>query len=168
MDDWLPEDYRVTPHCPLQGVPGNRSGQALWCLVLLHRLDTHPRYQKHDVTGDGKPETFCNVAAADLTKALGCGLPRLLARQQIEWLGKQRDWWAVNEAEATGRAILGFPVVACWVNPDPERPSHVALGVPPPAGFAGLYVAQAGATNSSRMSVRSVSKVPPDVIYTHN
>ena len=83
---WLVDDFKKPALCPLTGTPGNRSGEALTALVALFHVDTAERYRRRDVTGDDKAETFCNVFVSDVTRALGCPVPHLLANQQLAWL----------------------------------------------------------------------------------
>lgn len=165
---WLVDDFRQPAHCPLTGTPGNRSGEALTALVALFHVDTAERYRRRDVTGDDKAETFCNVFVSDVTRALGCPVPHLLANQQLAWLARQRDWWAVEEREAAERALCGCPVVAGWANPTASLPGHVALVVPPPFERAGLWVAQAGAFCSPRTTMGLAFGSRPVTFFTHN
>lgn len=165
---WLPEDFRLPARPPLLGVPGNRTAEALLALVSLFHVDTHERYQPRDVTGDDRDETFCNVFVHDVTYALGCPVPRLLANQQAVWLSRQRDWWALELGDATARAYIGMPTVAVWANPDAKRSGHIALLVPPPEGRSGVWVAQAGAVCSPRMTLAAGFGGRAVSFYTHH
>lgn len=107
-----------------------------------------PDYVKHDVTGDGKAETFCNKFVADVTALLDCPVPQLLANDQIHWLeglGASGGWRQVFPTSAFALANKGAPVVATYLNPGGH--GHIAIVVPTPENEVGIYVAQAGSTN---------------------
>lgn len=96
------------------------------------QVETNPKFQKRDLTGDGKPESFCNQFVEAACEALGLPFSKgLLAREQIAWLagdqGKDRGWYECDKAAADTNAILGHPVIVGWTNPDPKVSSHVAM-----------------------------------------
>jgi hypothetical protein len=101
---------------------------------VLDSLDVehNARFQKRDITGDGRDETFCNWLVADACGLLEVHLPKgLKAREQVIWLagsdGKLAGWFECQAKDAGEHANLGHPTIAGWVNPDPERSSHVAM-----------------------------------------
>lgn len=124
-----------------------RTPEALMAAVAGLEVETAEKYRKRDVTGDGIPETFCNVFVHDVTSALGCPVPLLLANAQIDWLNSQDFWTPSTVLEAEWAAGKGEPVVAGWKARSSH--GHIALGVPAKYGESGLWIAQAGATNFS-------------------
>jgi hypothetical protein len=107
----------------------------------------NPEFQPHDVTGDGAPETFCNVFVRKLLLLLGLGIPAELANELHDWFlrgnGRALGWSEVTSWQAKVLADVGYPVVAVWKNPSGPH-GHVALVVPTPAGKFGIHTAQAG------------------------
>jgi len=135
----------VTPAC----LP--RSPDTLRAVVGALDVERNEKYRKRDVTGDGKPETWCNLFVADASAALGVPVPALLANDMVAWLdgtpGAEAGWGRVTAHEAEVLAGQGHPVVVGWANP--RGHGHVAIAVPTPEGASGLHVAQAGAINFS-------------------
>lgn len=125
----------------------------------------NPRYVRRDVTGDGKPETFCNVFAVDACTALGVALPaHTLANDLSTWLasasGAHAGWVKCNEQEAQFSAECGRPVLAVIVE---AGHGHIALGVPALGREPGLHIAQAGRTNFSNGPLtRGFDHLQPD------
>ncbi len=127
-----------------------RTPEALLAAVAQFDVVRNPKYQRRDITGDGKPETFCNQYLEDLLFALGLVIPAgLLAHYQLYWLdsaaGRAMGWEECSEERAVTHASFGLPVVAGWFNPDGH--SHVALCVPTPVGRVGPFITQAGRHN---------------------
>lgn len=153
MPDWLDRDWTVPVEAPLRSDASNRDADLLSSVVEQFRVGDCPRYQKRDITGDGKDETFCNAFLRDVLSALGCPVPwGLRANQLVEWLaspaGRERGWATVSEHAAHGLSNEGLVVVAGWFNRN-GGPGHVALVIP--AGEEpGLFIAQAGAVNFAR------------------
>lgn len=170
------------------------SGSACRTPELLERvvgqfgLDTAKRWEKHVVElAEGKRvDTYCNVALSDLTKALGCEIPRwwqrgalmvqLSANDQQRWLrreGVQHGWRGCTVAEAQARANMGYPAATTWLNPEVhpvtkrEQPGHVGLFVPD-RGELGLFIAQAGMTNFSRGTLSSGFGARAVLCFTHD
>ncbi len=126
-------------------VPRSRSN------LLAKVAEVNPlaaKYSKRDVTGDGQPETFCNVFCLDVCIALGVCIPAKLASEQIAWLdsdnGREWGWIECSSVEASVAAELGQPCLAGWLNPAGH--SHIAVCVPANGGST-PYIAQAGARN---------------------
>lgn len=130
--------------------PGERSPEALRAVAAQFDVEHHPRYAVRDTTGDGKPDTFCNIFLWDVTTALKASVPHwhggreLSANAVCDWLasfGNVLGWYEGNRGAAHRAAGDGMPVVAAWKN---ERggSGHVALLLPP-AGDE-LRIAQAG------------------------
>ncbi len=109
-------------------------------LAVIAQLDPERNYLPEDLTGDGIRETKCNWLAADACFDLGVILPgqtpgpRVKAREQALWLagpaGRIVGWrWAPAD-QALFAVNRGQPALCTWINPDPTRSSHIALGAP--------------------------------------
>ena len=133
--------------------PGERSPEALRAVAAQFDVEHHPRYAVRDTSGDGRPDTFCNIYLWDVTRALRSEVPHwhggreLSANAVCDWLasfGNLLGWYEGNRGAAHRASGDGMPVVAAWKN---ERggSGHVALLLPP-AGDE-LRIAQAGKRN---------------------
>ncbi len=136
----------ILPAC----MPRSR-GQTL-AFVDQVNPEKNPALQRRDVTGDGVPETFCNLFVRLLLALFGIVLPELLANDLAEWFPKQADWRKVTPKEAGERAELGFPTIGVWKNS--KGHGHI-IAVVPAIGGTGLHSAQAGAKNWSNAPVES-------------
>ena len=175
--EWLSPDLSVPVTPPLTSGSACRSPELLRAVVAQFELDAHPRYRARDLTGDGHPETFCNVALAELTAALGCLVPRILqvglelrwarANDQVRWLRRAgaHGWVRCTSDEAQSAAERGHVAVVGWENP--AGPGHVALVVPSD-GAPGVWIAQAGATNFSRGRLGSGFGQLPVEFFLHH
>lgn len=156
---WLP----VT--APFSAGSSHRTPELLEQVVAQFQLETAKRYRVRDVSGDGSPETFCNVFVSDCTAALGCGIPHVVlaggkwaeitANETMLWLyihGPTHGWEALPTAHvAQAMADTGQVVVAVWQAP--AGPGHIALVVPSqgePLPTDAVWIAQAGRSNFSR------------------
>lgn len=151
MPAWLDHDWTIAVEAPLRSAPSTRSRELLEQVVAQFAVEACPRYQRRDITGDGKAETFCNAYVRDVLQALTAPVPwGLLANQLVTWLespeGRGRGWATVSAHAAHGLANEGFPVVAGWRNEGGT--GHVAV-VMPSHDQAGLFIAQAGRVNFS-------------------
>lgn len=189
MIDWL----YLHPWLPLTALLTSgsacRTAELLLRVVAQFGLDTAARWLKHVSTqanGEKTLATYCNIWLSDVTKALGCEIPRwwqhgallveLSANDQQRWLqgeGLRHGWRPCTVAEAQARANMGYPAVVTWRNPevDPvtkrEHPGHVALFVPD-QGEEGLFIAQAGLTCFSRGSLSSGFGARTVLCFTHD
>jgi hypothetical protein len=121
-------------------------------------------YQKHDITGDEVPETFCNWFVADVLDVLGVSIPRYKpadeagdyarphpiygydktktkpwsATELNRYLGRGGDgkWHRASRVNAVTLANQGTAVVV-------SIPGHIALVIPGGQGEA-VRIAQAG------------------------
>lgn len=118
-----------------------RTPQDLILAVGRFEVESNERYRPHDGL------TYCNFFAADVTASLGCPIPLILANDQIQWLHTS-DWVECLPAEASRHANQGRPALVTWKN-DRGPHGHIAVVVPTPNGEHGVWIAQAGATNSS-------------------
>lgn len=141
-----------SPGSRLGSTPVNRSPERLMAIVAEHLCRGRYRYEPRDVTGDGRPETFCNVLVQDVTEAMGCPVPRhTRANELLEWLsssGRSLGWTEVSESVARIQADRGSVALAAWRNPD--GPGHLAIVVPSLGERGDTFIAQAGATNFTR------------------
>ncbi len=148
---WLDGDWRQPVKAPLQGTKANRNPSLLEAIVAQHQVETAPRYQRRDVTGDGVPETFCNVFAKDVCRALGAPLPETMkANELVTWLSGSvicgTGWEPATAHVAQAMANEGMPALVGWFNRNGGS-GHIAV-VLPSAG--GVEIAQAGRTNFAR------------------
>ena len=142
----------------------DRSPARLMAIVAEHHLRGFARYMPRDITGDGVPETFCNLFAQDVSEAMGVLLPRnTRANQLARWLatlGERVGWGMVGSHVAQRMADEGQLAVSIWVNQS-GGPGHIAVLVPS-LGEPGLWIAQAGAANFTRQSIVSGFGFKPD------
>lgn len=155
----------MTDACEMPASPVPRDPATVLSLIsdmaVTHNFAFAPR--------DGA--TFCNCYVSVLTAALRCPIPPLLANLQHAWLtseeGRMAGWMPIDTETARQRAQLGYPTVAAWLNPKHDKPGHIALVVPAPAGVASLHVSAAGAENFVRAPIgRSFGTLQPDY-WTH-
>ena len=149
---WLDGDWRQPVKAPIQGTPANRSALLLEQIVIQHQVETAPRYQRRDVTGDGVPETFCNVYARDVCRALGVPLPEnMRANDLVAWLSGSvvcgTGWEPATAHVAQAMANEGMPALAGWFNRNGGS-GHIAVVLP--SSSPTLEIAQAGRTNFAR------------------
>lgn len=175
---WLP----CTP--PMTSGSLQRSPEITDRIVVQFGLDQGKRWQKH-VEGESL-STYCNVWLSDITRALGCEVPRwwlrgaelkqLSANDQVRWLsqeGRRHGWNNSTPIAAQARANLGYPSVVVWANPEVhpvtkrELSGHVAIFVPD-HGEQGLFIAQAGLTCFSRGTLSSGFGTRNVLCFTHD
>lgn len=125
--------------------------EALVKTLALMQLLGATRYKARDITGDGIPETFCNIWSADVSSVLqpASPLPRgLRANELYTWLGD--NWLEVTANEAQAHANDGTLCFAVYKNL--SGPGHIAP-VCPDCGDAGIWVSHVGRTNLVRCTV---------------
>ncbi len=148
---WLHADLTKPVLAPLQSTPATRSAAQLRAVVAQFDVRAQ-RYLRRDVTGDGRPETFCNFFARDISRAMHAPLPEgLRANQMFDWLenaGRAEGWEEVDEHPAQRAADEGLFVVAAWKNPS-GGPGHITPLLPS-EGQPGTWVANVGAANFAR------------------
>lgn len=146
---------------PLRNAKDARSAAALRAVAHQFEVPTSNRYQPKR-REDGKLETYCNIYAWDVTRALDAELPHyvdaannvaglgksnreLTCNALLPWLeehGKRFGWTEVKtEVEAATRAAMGCPAVALWQNK--SGPGHIAMLLP--SSDTTTRIAQAGA-----------------------
>jgi flagellum-specific peptidoglycan hydrolase FlgJ len=76
MENWALGQEQPSDFQPV-GVADFSPSEAQRILAVVELVNPEqPYYLKHDITGDGKPETFCNWFVADVLEVLGIQLPR--------------------------------------------------------------------------------------------
>jgi hypothetical protein len=142
-------------------------------VVKQFDVENNPRYKVRDTSGDGKPDTFCNIFLWDVTRAMGCEIEHwwdgkeLSANGVADWLvkeGSRYGWQDVGLLGAADQAARGRPTIAVWKNPGGT--GHVAVVVP--TGNGQLQIAQAGRLNFFDKPLRSGFGDHPVKFYTHN
>jgi hypothetical protein len=132
--------------------PAKRSPELLMAVLFEHQFRGFARYGRRDVTGDGSPETFCNVHTCDVAEAMGVLLPRgKRANELALWLastGAEHGWEKVTEHIARAMADEGQLVVASWFNPN-SAIGHICP-LEPSLGEPGLWVSNVGRSNFLR------------------
>lgn len=147
----------------------DRSPARLMAIVAEHHLRGFARYQPRDVTGDGKPETWCNLFAQDVSEAMGAPLPRrTTANGLYAWLqsddARVKGWEETTQHIAQRMADEGQLSLAVWLNV--LGPGHIAVLVPS-LGELGCWIAQAGATRFSRAQLRAGFGDLPVQFFSH-
>lgn len=162
--NWLHDDISKPVFAPLQSTPATRSPEQL--RAVIGQFEVHaPRYQKRDVTGDGKPETFCNFFTRDVSRAMHAPLPEgYRANEMFIWLSgleaQAQGWKPATEQGAQAAADAGWFAVAVWKNPT-GAPGHITPLIPSD-GQAGTWVANVGASNFARgLLVRAFGALKP-------
>jgi hypothetical protein len=167
---WLATDIAVELSAPLQGRPEDRSPATLRAVVEQFEFGTAQRYAPRDIDHDGKRDTTCNIAAHDVTRALGCEIPRQRANDMFGWLLAAQQWTQLRAWVARELANAGFPVVAAWQNS--AGPGHIAILVPSRNELDKhdhIFIAQTGATcfNYGRLENGFGSKTPSVAFFAH-
>lgn len=125
----------------------SRSPSELLAVIENTRLETNKRYMAADNL------TFCNLAVHDITSALGCPVPFILANAQVDWLrgtdGQAAGWNSATADEAWAAAQLGCPALAMWKNGTGGHGHAAVLTITPADGDHRIYIAQAGKENFS-------------------
>jgi len=146
----------------------DRSPERLMSILAEHQFRGFSRYRKRDVTGDGRPETFCNVHMADVAEAMGVLLPRARANEQILWLtthGVTEGWEQVPEHAAQACADQGMLVVATWFSRNGGS-GHIAP-LEPSMGEPGAWCSNVGAINFLRGTVGQAFGTLPVTYFVH-
>ncbi|MCB9638585.1 MAG: chitosanase [Myxococcales bacterium] len=152
---WRPID------APIQNRPGERSANAYSHVIDQFNVESNRRYQKGH---QGQGETYCNIFAWDVTKAMGAEIPHwvdgngnptgvgqgreLNANAGHDWLvnhGPNHGWRQVSAEEAQRAANEGHPAVASWKNPGGI--GHIGVVRPGEMTNRGPASAQAGGRN---------------------
>lgn len=150
MDPWYPAHPKITacPSCVDQ--------RKYLEVVRSFDVAKNPRYAVRDTTGDGVPDTFCNIFVADVAEALGRQLPHwwlgkeLSANDMYDWLlrhGPKYGWANVSAEAAMASVYKANLTVAAWKNPA-RGPGHIAIVLPIPTDDPfNPFIAQAGREN---------------------
>lgn len=163
---WLPDEPSLRCFPPHTSGSLFRSPSQLQAVVAQFDVEHHPRYRSRE----GK--TFCSTFAWDVSRAMGCELPKdygltetvtrvdstaprdvvvkheRTINELIDWLHSGASinvgWRLCNEATAVAAAAAGKLALVLWKNPKGPT-GHVAVVMPTPAGETGTRIAQAGA-----------------------
>ena len=142
----------------------------LLAILSLFDVENEPKWQRRDVTGDGKPETFCNQAVHAACEVLEAPIPLKLANDYATWFpgeeGQQAGWVACNSVQAAEFAEMGFPTVGVLAA---VGHGHIVMAVPAIDG-SGLHTWQAGRTNHENRPANfswRLSDLPRVKWYTH-
>ncbi|MCK6508532.1 chitosanase [Myxococcota bacterium] len=152
---WRPID------APIQNRPGERNANTYAHVIDQFNVESNRRYQKNH---QGQGETYCNIFAWDVTKAMGAEIPHwvdgngnptglgqgreLNANAGHDWLvnhGPRHGWRQVSAAEAQAAANNGQPAVASWKNPGGI--GHIGVVRPGEMRNGSPAAAQAGGRN---------------------
>ena len=167
MEDWvldrLSQPEKPKPVSP----PGNYPPEAQRILAVVDKVNpVQPYYISHDITGDGRPETFCNWFVADALEVMGIQLPRYddvfypiphplygNERKCKPWTagslynyfkkGGDGKWKKAKRPDAVSLANEGMVVVVAMPPPPGSAHGHVALVIPGGSGSE-VHIAQAG------------------------
>lgn len=140
--------------------PGDRHPDLLDKVIDQFEVETSDRYRVRDTSGDGIPDTFCNIFAWDVTRALCAEIPHwwrgreLSANGVHDWLvqhGRTYGWEEGRAVDAVRAANLGAPAVAVWRNPSGS--GHIAVVRPSLTPSEPMMLAQAGRQNLRRASI---------------
>jgi len=154
-----PTNVRKPPDLTSYSAPQHRSAYNLVRVIEQFHVGTSERYRVRDTSGDGKPDTFCNIFASDVALGMGVVLPHdvldsgdpaepmhgkeLSANATVRWLrqhGPRYGWQQVTEGEARAAADEGRFAVVTWLNV--AGSGHIAVLRPSEAGHT--MIAQAG------------------------
>lgn len=116
-------------------VEGDRMQNVEKLKLLQMEAVTNPEWISRDVTGDGKPETFCNYASRFIAEGMGCLTlkPGVLANAMIEAIQIDGDWREDTIERAHAHALKGglaFLTLSEWphghlcsISPEPMQDS---------------------------------------------
>ncbi len=111
------------------------------------------KYVRRDVTGDGIPESFCNIFIQDVADELAVPLPRKLANDLVLWLdstdGQNLGWRRCDAVEARDAASAGAFTLATYRSS--RGHGHIAVCIP--SDGPDLQIAQAGSINFLRAGI---------------
>lgn len=152
---WRPID------APVQNQPGQRDANSYSQVIDQFNVESNGRYEKGH---QGHGETYCNIFAWDVTKAMGAEIPHwvdrsgnptgvgqgreLSANGTHAWLGEHgaaHGWREASAEEAQAAANNGQPSVATW--PNPGGIGHMGVIRPGEINDRGPALAQAGRRN---------------------
>lgn len=126
-----------------------------------------PSLIKHDVDGDGKNETFCNILVQRFCARRGLVIFKARANDMIKWLdsglGREQGWLECSEDFAKRAAGRGENVIIAWFNPA-GHPGHMSVMRDKDGNHA-----QAGGTNTNKAPWRTgyILSTHKDVRFFH-
>lgn len=165
--DWCKAEPLGVPIIPpFVNGPENRSNKNLQMVLDQFPLDAE-RYRCRDVTGDLKPETFCNFYTRDVARAMSAPLPEGKTANQIyEMLaaGKVEGFTEISEFEAKFCIALGKFVVAVSFNA--HGPGHITPCRDVIDGT--IYVDHVGVHNARKIPAHVAHGEAPKKYFVHN
>ncbi len=107
-------------------------------MEIAERVVNDPKYVMRDVTGDGVPETFCNIALNRIAKEAFnyAGFEGKMANAIYAMLKQGGAWKEVSGEEAAALARQNAFVVAAQ---PAKTHGHVAVVVPKPMVMSGKW-----------------------------
>lgn len=141
---WLPVEPWFPANAPLVNKPDARSRSSYEAVIDQFPVETHARWLPKGGA------TYCNIFAGDVTRALGCEIPRIIESKElpingvIAWLrehGQSIGWKTATYPDAWQRANMGLPTVGTWLNPN----GHGHIVMVRPSDSPPMQCAQAGA-----------------------
>ena len=156
---WLPSNPSLVSHV------GERNAGTYRAVISQFNVESSERYR---VNKNGENDTYCNIFAWDVSRAMGAEIPHyinaatgepvqagtanakeLTANNMNDWLnttGKSYGWVKVSAEEAQYYANQGMPAVTSWKNPGGH--GHMQVVSPSADGkydaSRGVAIAQAG------------------------
>jgi hypothetical protein len=133
-------------------------------------------------------QTWCNIFASDVTKALGCEIPHVIlkgaswaeqsANDMFDWMFSTgilfHGWRESGPREAQAFADAGKVGVALYKNNGrgimgigPRLPGHIAV-LTPSHGQDGVWIAQAGRANFRRAPLAMGFGTLPVLFFVHD
>jgi hypothetical protein len=129
---------------PITNDVGDRSAYNYFKVIEQFQVEKSPRYAEDS-------ETYCNIFAEDVTRAMNAPLPQMVVNDMVDWLKENRatsGWKRVDERMAQQMAKEGHPSIAIAANVTPSNHGHVAVIRPASEGDnRGAAITQAGASN---------------------
>jgi hypothetical protein len=125
---------------PGNAVEEERMEQAIRLKALCDEAVTNPAWVEHDITGDGKTETFCNRAARFIAEGMGCFRFRhdQSANQMLRAMAADPENWLAEDdlarlSKAACRGALAF------VGIEDEPHGHINAVAPLPMEQSGTW-----------------------------
>jgi len=158
---WVASNPSVVSHV------GERSASAYRSVINQFNVESNDRYRVNKL---GQNDTYCNIYAWDVSRAMGAEIPHYInastgepvqsgssnnveelnANSMNDWLntyGKQYGWVQVSAEQAQDDANQGMPAVTSWKNSSGH--GHMQVVSPSTDGkydaSRGVAIAQAGA-----------------------
>jgi hypothetical protein len=157
---------------PVQNSTSARSVANYNNVINQFAVQSNPRYAQRDSDGDGRTDTFCNIFAWDVTRAMNAEIPHwydpatgnatavgvgyeMNATRMLDWLrafGTRNGWYRLQTAQAAqDLANAGQPTIV--IGNGGQNSGHVAVVRPGQVTSLGPSTAQAGRINFNQRHV---------------